>query len=189
MYSSVANIAHLEGPIGGASISIAEFVPVPSQARLNLLNLLYFVAHLFAIILFKPLLNGQVKFFSGVLLAHVVEELVSCSSIKLIYSTFIGLFELLALLYHLIHLTCCLTSFCWCTSNLVAGDLMLAKDLSDVLVTLDSNMINLNRSRLSFRFLLSVERADELRDENWLARSLCKLWGVAFLGVSVTLRG
>ena len=66
---------------------------------------------------------------------------------------------------------------------------MIAKDLSDVLVTLDSYMINLNRSRLSFRFLPTVERADQLRDENWLARSLCKLWGVAFLGVFITLRG
>ena len=112
IYSSVANIAHLKGPIGGASISIAELVPVPFKARLNLLNLLYFVAHLFTVILFKPLLNWQVELFSGVLLAHVVEELVSCSSIKLIYSTFIGLFELLALLHHLIHLSCCLTSFC-----------------------------------------------------------------------------
>ena len=166
-----------------AEVSLSELVLVPSEALLDVLNILDFATHLRAVIVLEELLDREVELLSSLLLSHVVEELIAGRSAELFNSVIVGCLDLSAFLSDLPHLLSSTAGLGRGTSALLGGALVLIEDSADVLLALDNNRVDFNIIQFWLRLLL-VKAANKLGNEDGL---LGVARGVAILSVSFRL--
>ena len=127
-----------------AEVSLSELVLVPSEALLDVLNILDFATHLRAVIVLEELLDREVELLSSLLLSHVVEELIAGRSVELVNSVIVGCLDLSAFLSDLPHFLSSTAGLGGGTSALLGGALVLIEDSADVLLALDNDRVDFN---------------------------------------------
>ena len=163
-----------------AEVSLSELVLVPSEALLDVLDILDFATHLRAVILLKELLDGEVELLSSLLLSHVVEELIAGSIVELVNSVIVGCLQLPAFLSDLSHFLSSTAGLGRGTSDFLGGALVLIEDSAGVLI----DRVDFNCIIQFWLRLLLVKAANKLGNENGL---LGVARGVAILSVSFRL--
>ena len=163
-----------------AEVSLAELVLVPSEALLDVLDILDFATHLRAVILLEELLDGEVELLSSLLLSHVVEELIAGSIVELVNSVIVGCLQLPAFLSDLSHFLSSTAGLGRGTSDFLGGALVLIEDSANVLL----DRVDFNCIIQFWLRLLLVKAANKLGNENGL---LGVARGVAILSVSFRL--
>ena len=151
-----------------AEVSLSELVLVPSEALLDVLDILDFATHLRAVIFLEELLDGEVELLSSHLLSHVVEELIAGSSVELVNSVIVSCLDLSAFLSDLSHLLSSTAGLGRGTSALLGGALVLIEDSADVLLALGNNRVDFNCIILFWLRLLLVKAANKLGNEDAL---------------------
>ena len=167
-----------------AEVSLSELVLVPSEALLDVLDILDFATHLRAVIVLKELLDGEVELLSSLLLSHVVEELIAGSIVELVNSVIVGCLQLPAFLSDLSHFLSSTAGLGRGTSDFLGGALVLIEDSADVLLALDNDRVHFNCIIQFWLRLLLVKAANKLGNEDGL---LGVARGVAILSVSFRL--
>ena len=163
-----------------AEVSLSELVLVPSEALLDVLDILDFATHLRAVIVLKELLDGEVELLSSLLLSHVVEELIAGSIVELVNSVIVGCLQLPAFLSDLSHFLSSTAGLGRGTSDFLGGALVLIEDSADVLI----DRVDFNCIIQFWLRLLLVKAANKLGNEDGL---LGVARGVAILSVSFRL--
>ena len=163
-----------------AEVSLSELVLVPSEALLDVLDILDFATHLRAVIVLKELLDREVELLSSLLLSHVVEELLAGRSVELVNSVIVGCLQLPAFLSDLSHFLSSTAGLGRGTSDFLGGALVLIEDSADVLI----DRVDFNCIIQFWLRLLLVKAANKLGNEDGL---LGVARGVAILSVSFRL--